>query len=460
VIGVDNVATLSEAWTTRPSDYVFSRDPVVAGGRMYVQTVDGFLSAYDADGIDNCGGAPKQCEPVWRAPGTGSVPAVVGGVVYQVDGVLSVLSAYDAFGTTGCSGSPPTCQPLWTATTGAGIRFSSSATVTGGVVYVMANTPVANVLFAFDATGQHGCTGTPTVCAPLWTATFDGGGENEGGSSPAVANGLVFVPGSDHTIYVFDAAGQQNCSGTPRECSALWTATVPLPCLSSQSPCDISVPAVANGTLYVAAEGTDVVSGSLTGGLFAFDAAGTTSCGGSPKHCSPLWRSITPTLFPPAIANGVVYVVSYVFGDGGHRLRAFDAAGVRGCKGKPKICAPLWTSTTERVPAGFFGLKAGDGLTSAPAVANGVVYVVGINDYACNGTCTLTRHLVAFDGSGVQGCTGKKRKLCSPLFHATDPSDVKTFGEPVVANGILYVSDSGILGIGPPGSVVHALTPP
>jgi hypothetical protein len=273
-----------------------------------------------------------------------------------------------------------------------------------------------------------------------------------------VANGLVYVSGADHTVHVFDAAGQQNCSGTPKECSALWTATVPLPCPSSQSPCDISVPAVANGTLYVTAEGRDVGTGEFTGGLFAFDAAGTTSCGGSPKQCSPLWRSITPTLIPPAIANGVVYVVSYVFGNGGHRLRAFDAAGVEGCKGKPTICTPLWTSTTELVPAGFHG-QAGTSFASAPAVANGVVYVVGTNDYTCDVTCTLTRHLFAFDGAGVQGCTGKKPKLCSPLFHATDPRGVKTFGEPVVANGTLYVSDFGLFRIGPAGSVMHALTP-
>lgn len=40
VIGVGNVETLSEAWTTRPSDYVISRDPVVVGGRVYMQTAD------------------------------------------------------------------------------------------------------------------------------------------------------------------------------------------------------------------------------------------------------------------------------------------------------------------------------------------------------------------------------------------------------------------------------------
>jgi hypothetical protein len=94
VIGVGNVATLSEAWTTNHDttfDNVVGRDPVVAGGRLYVHTANGFLSAYDADGIDNCGGSPKECDPVWRAqPGGGVSPAVVGGVVYNVSvGVLS-----------------------------------------------------------------------------------------------------------------------------------------------------------------------------------------------------------------------------------------------------------------------------------------------------------------------------------------------------------------------------------
>jgi hypothetical protein len=458
VIGVGNVATLGEAWTTSDDtavDNVVGQDPVVAGGRLYLQTANGFLSVYDADGIDNCGGSPKQCQPVWKAQtGGGAAPAVVGGVVYHAG--AGVLSAYDAAGTAGCSGSPPTCQPLWTASLGA--DFVASPTVAGGIAYVTGVVFPRTVLVAFDAAGHQGCTGTPKICVPLWTATFGEDGDfNGGGSSPAVANGRVFVPGGDHTVYVFDAAGQQNCSGAPKECSALWTATVPLPCPSSHSPCDISVPAVANGILYVTAEASDFATGAPAGGLYAFDAAGTTSCIGSPKQCSPLWRSITPTLFPPAIANGVVYAVSYAVGEG-HRLRAFDAAGVKGCSGAPKICAPLWTSTTDLVPPGNRGLTPSNGLTSAPAVANGVVYIVGIADGSCDIICTVTRHLFAFDGSGIKGCTGTPKR-CAPLFDAADPPDVKTFSEPVVANGILYVGDAGLGPEGPAVTVVRAFQP-
>jgi hypothetical protein len=138
VICVGNVATLSEAWTT-PDDVVagtVGSPPIVAGGRLYVQTVNGFISAYDARGVDNCGGSPKQCQPVWKAqPGGGTILAVVGRRRVRrnagrgwlpVDGVLL---AYDAAGTTGCSGSPPTCQPLWTAPLGAGSTFVSSPTL-------------------------------------------------------------------------------------------------------------------------------------------------------------------------------------------------------------------------------------------------------------------------------------------------------------------------------------------
>jgi hypothetical protein len=70
----------------------------------------------------------------------------------------------------------------------------------------------------------------------------------------------------------------------------------------------------------------------------------------------------------------------------------------------------------------------------------------------------VTPHLVAFDGSGVQGCTGTP-KHCGPLFDETDAPGVKTFSEPVVANGILYVGDAGLGDQRPAVTVVHAFTP-
>ena len=47
------------------------------------------------------------------------------------------------------------------------------------------------------------------------------------------------------------------------------------------------------------------------------------------------------------------------------KLYAFSAAGTTACSGTPKICKPLWTGTTDAL----------DYSDSAPVVANGVVYV-------------------------------------------------------------------------------------
>ena len=65
-----------------------------------------------------------------------------------------------------------------------------------GVVYIGSDDVK---LYAFDATGSSGCSGTPKTCAPLWTATTGG----RIISSPAVANGSVYVGSDDLTLYAF-----------------------------------------------------------------------------------------------------------------------------------------------------------------------------------------------------------------------------------------------------------------
>ena len=59
------------------------------------------------------------------------------------------------------------------------------------------------------------------TCAPLWTATT--GGPIIG--SPAVGNGKVYIGSDDNKLYAFDAAGNTNCTGSPKTCTPLWTAT-------------------------------------------------------------------------------------------------------------------------------------------------------------------------------------------------------------------------------------------
>jgi outer membrane protein assembly factor BamB len=67
-------------------------------------------------------------------------------------------------------------------------------------------------------------------------------------SSPAVANGVVYVGSDDHRLYAFDAAGTINCSSTPKTCTPLFSADVGDVVESS--------PAVANGMVYVGGAGT------------------------------------------------------------------------------------------------------------------------------------------------------------------------------------------------------------
>jgi hypothetical protein len=119
------------------------------------------------------------------------------------------------------------------------------------------------------------------------------------------------------------------------------------------------------------------VGGSTPGRLNAFDAAGVTNCSGAPKTCQPLWTSGllgTFSLSPVSVANGVVYVdiTAGLFSFQGE-VFAFDAsAPAAHCSGVPKVCSALSGMTAA----------AGDGLGSAPSIANGFVYVAGNNLYA------------------------------------------------------------------------------
>ena len=113
----------------------------------------------------------------------------------------------------------------------------------------------------------------------------------------------------------------------------------------------ITSAAVADGIVFVQ---------SQDGNLYAFDAAGVAGCAGAPKVCAPLWTAPTGSVSSssPTVVDGVVYV-----GSSNGNLYAFDASGVSGCAGAPKVCAPLWTA------------PAGNDLVSSPAVAGGVVYI-------------------------------------------------------------------------------------
>jgi outer membrane protein assembly factor BamB len=389
-ITVANVGNLAPAFAGITGGAVES-SPAVANNVAYVGSRDGYLYAFDARGITGCNASLKRCDPLWTAnlhniyPGD---PTVANGIVYIV--TPGGLYAFDAAGSTGCSGTPKTCTPLWQASFGSG--GTGNPVVVNGVLYL----EKYGALYAFDAAGSTGCSGSPKVCSPLWTGSA--GGANVA-KTVAVVNGVAYVPaGNIAGVYAFDAAGSNGCSGSPKTCVPLWRAS-------------------KGGT------SATVVGGRLYSqdqyGLYAFDAAGATPCQGIPKVCAPLWTySIGGTFYGvPAVANGTIYVGHSTSGSQ-VLLSAFDAAGSSGCSGTPKVCSPLWQSST----LSYLGNP------SSPAVANGVAFV-GSRD----------GNVYAFDAAGSSGCTGTP-KVCSPLW--SSPTNSQVNSSPAIANGAVFVGSS------------------
>jgi outer membrane protein assembly factor BamB len=316
------------------TDRATTASPTVSGGVVYISAADNTLYAFDAAGNTNCSGSPKTCAPLWTgSEGTDGAPLVANGFVY-IAGKDRNLYAFDAGGNTSCSGTPKTCTPLWrSSTTG---YSGGSPALANGIVHVATDgIPVATI-YAFDANGTTGCSGMPKTCAPLWSTAALGSGSAV--TNPLVVNGVLYGPDGDGDLRAYDANGNTNCSGSPKTCDPIWTAvTGSDPSLSGLNA------SVANGTVFV---------DSFDGTMYTFD----------PNTGTPLWTAPTgPNNFiysAPAIANGVVYVHSWL------GLWTFDAGGTTNCSGTPKVCAPLFHDASS--------IRRG---MSSPAIANGFVYV-------------------------------------------------------------------------------------
>jgi outer membrane protein assembly factor BamB len=250
-----NVGTLVPRFTVALGAGFSEGQTSVVGGDAYTVANDGQLYAFSADGSGGCEGTPLVCAPRWQATvGVVSAsmpvgPSVVGGTVY-VYGSDGNLYAFDAAGNTNCSGDPKTCTPLWTAATGGLLLSLSSPAIANGVAYIGSTD---GRLYAFDATGDTNCSGIPKTCAPLWTAVT---ADEIVHSSPAVANGVVYIGSQDHSVYAFDATGDVNCSGAPKVCTPLWSATTGAGISAS--------PVVAYGRVFVGSLDNDVYAFSIT----------------------------------------------------------------------------------------------------------------------------------------------------------------------------------------------------
>jgi outer membrane protein assembly factor BamB len=262
---------------------------------------------------------------------------VANGVLYVgTNGVYDESAAGALYAINAASGSL-----LWRGNYGLTDEFTSSPAVANGVVYVGTRD---NLMAAFDASGVTNCSGTPTTCSPLWTDLTGGNGSVY--ASPAVGNGIVYAGSADGNLYAYDANGVTNCSGSPKTCNPLWTGP------TGSSFIEPAGLAVANGVVFF---------GAGNGKFYAFDANGVTNCSGTPKTCSSLWTASTGSYIEssPAVANGVVYI-----GSDDNKVYAFDASGATGCAGTPKTCMALSTVNT------------GSQVLSTPVVANGIIYVV------------------------------------------------------------------------------------
>jgi hypothetical protein len=411
-IGTGNVSKLSQVRTYKTN--FGSTAPLIANGILYVAT--NRLYAFDATGASGCLAAPATCTPLWTAP-TAYIHgmAIANGEIFVTDG--EGVQAFSAAGSENCSGTPKVCAPLWatSTTTATGPAFEpgpGSPVVANGVLYVpgygdgIAPNLGGAYVAAFDAAGTTGCSGTPTVCVPMWTTSgLPVSSGNEG--SPAIADGVLYIA-NGATLDAFGATGSAGCSGVPKVCAPLWTGAM------SGNETGTAAPAVAHGIVYV---------GNPLSGLYAVDAAGSRNCSATAtgKTCAPLWNA--PSALDGsalAVANGVVYDT------GSGKLSAFDATASTNCPGTGTVqtCtrAPLWTSAA--LTSGY--------LTSSPTVANGVVYVSSSGG-----------GMYAYDAAGSLECSvSGTAKACSPLWGTPGPGFTGG-GSPAIVNGILFINVTG-----------------
>ena len=222
----------SPKWTADLGGNVYS-SPSVADGIVYVGGHDGFLYAFKA----NCGTGGASCSPVWKGDMhaiTFGTPAVAGGTVY----VAASDGGVYAFPTS-CRNGNGTCQPLWHAALPA--TNHSSPAVTDTTVYVGSK----HRLYALAV----GCATDGSLCTPLWKSRRIGSDNDEVASSPAVANGIVFVGSqilnqASGRLIAFPA----ECGSGGQICESIWRSPLTAGMVNAS-------PAVAHGMVYVPSNG-------------------------------------------------------------------------------------------------------------------------------------------------------------------------------------------------------------
>ncbi len=307
-------------------------------------------------------------------------------------------------------------KQTWKAQTGDEVR--SSPAVANGKVYVGSRD---KYLYVFNAECDQSC-------QPIWKAQT----EYQIDSSPAVFHGKVYIGSDDTYLYAFDANG---CGESV--CSPIWK-------IKTQGPVDTS-PTVANSVVYIDAGGKlyavredrsyvwqpfSPPSQPSQLAHFVFSPVvdnGTLYIGASDGKlyafkvqdciqgsCSPLWIAQTAGKIhsSPTVTDGKIYVST------GEELYAFDA---NGC-GK-STCAFVWKA---QMKSSSDSLDE-DGPFSSPAVANKNVYI---------GSADGKLYVFSADGCG--------KPTCLPTWTAQTREAISS--SPTVAKGVVYIgSTDGVL---------------
>jgi outer membrane protein assembly factor BamB len=193
-----------------------------------------------------------------------------------------------------CARNGGTCSPSWTADIGAGGVMPDGPAVADGMVFVGGSD-----LFAY----RVDCRTDGGACRPSWTGSVDGVA-----TQPVVDGSNVYVATTSGGVYAFPLSCDDDPSAT---CGPAWSsAPVGIPLLAS---------AVGDGRVFVSVV-ADERRPELNR-LFAFD----TSCS---RTCSPAQVSDVPGATfasTPALADGILYVGTAVDGSDGS-LVAFDAS--------------------------------------------------------------------------------------------------------------------------------------
>ena len=320
--------------------------PAVADGSAYVIS-QGSLSCFDA----------ATGTKIWNFPALNyaGTPAVVDGRVYVGSANGGVYSLQASSG-----------LQVWNFSTGD--SFDSSVTVVNDLVYAVSrygkiyspDSAIGGDIYCLDAVNGN----------IIWNFSI---GYAASGASPAVSGNSVYVGNNDGNIFCLDAANG----------SEIW---------NSSTRGAVRSPAVADGYVYV---------GSADGNAYCFRASDgakiwnytTEYNSNGPAHNYDWGNAVSD----PAVAYGCVYVGSSNFGV--YCLDALHGSLIWNfTTGAQVIAAPAVadgyllagsydgnlyclnaTSGSEiwRFPAGVFSPVNSAGTAGSPAVAEGVIYVVG-----------------------------------------------------------------------------------